>query len=528
MRPLYSLQFEIASLEQSQQHEVPNDVLKVIASWICEWYLFRQRTHIAFPLEGGRITPAHNHELSVLRSFSADRSVSHTEVSWSYPYEIDGNLRWHSRCDISAFNNLTEVSFQLFAESIQFYIAPVDFVLRRPRVVATLLRQFVCTNGDSRLSLEPAGLSVERMREFVDSALLSSRRRLPIVVVSRNLMSEKWLVDPGELAERLAGIAQVYVLDDKWAGYALTEEVGKMYSCFNGAVRLYWPDFNPSEAPYSPVYIPDRVAQLGSQLVEATFKQLAAISAFRFLPGPVAVDAVDFLQEEKRLEMERMRVLARDSNDYSQLLDLSDKENDRLRESVQRLSKENEDLRAGLQLSQDNVRVIWQAQENHSEPSSEGAIPADEDGDADTVSNAVEIAKKKFKQTLIFQDSATDSAEKSPFRQPKKVLHALEAMHEVCLAWRRSIETKAAAGSWEQQFEKKGFTYKARESSTSKGKWGEEYETVYKGEKVSIEQHLSVGKGGPDTCLRIHFYVDEASQQLVIAHVGKHKTNTSS
>ena len=112
-----------------------------------------------------------------------------------------------------------------------------------------------------------------------------------------------------------------------------------MYSCFNGAVRLYWPDFNPSEAPYSPVYIPERVAQLGRQLVEIIFKQLAAISAFRFLPGPVAVDALDFLQEEKRLEAERMRILARDSNDYSQLLDLSDKENVRLRESVQRFQK---------------------------------------------------------------------------------------------------------------------------------------------------------------------------------------------
>src|SRR5580704_2184734 len=187
MRPLYSLQFEVASPEQSQQHEVPNDVLKAIASWICEWYLFRQRTQFVFPLRGGRITPAHNHELSVVRSFSADRLVSHTEVSWSYPHETDGNLRWHSQCDISTFNKLTEVSFQLFVESIQFYIAPVDFVLRRPRVVATLLRQFVCTNGDNRLSLEPTALSVETMRQFVDSALLSSKRRLPIVVVSRNL-----------------------------------------------------------------------------------------------------------------------------------------------------------------------------------------------------------------------------------------------------------------------------------------------------------------------------------------------------
>ena len=48
----------------------------------------------------------------------------------------------------------------------------------------------------------------------------------------------------------------------------------------------------------------------------------------------------------------------------------------------------------------------------------------------------------------------------------------------------------------------KGLDYKSRESMTSKGKWGEEYETFYNGKKVSIEQHLALGKGGPDTCLK--------------------------
>lgn len=40
-------------------------------------------------------------------------------------------------------------------------------------------------------------------------------------------MGNKWLVDRAELADRLAGIAEVYVVDGKWAGYGLTDEVGK-------------------------------------------------------------------------------------------------------------------------------------------------------------------------------------------------------------------------------------------------------------------------------------------------------------
>jgi hypothetical protein len=62
---------------------------------------------------------------------------------------------------------------------------------------------------------------------------------------------------------------------------------------------------------------------------------------------------------------------------------------------------------------------------------------------------------------------------------------------------------------------------------TSRGKWSEEYETTFNGHRVSIEPHLALGKGGPDTCLRIHLNVDEDRERFVIAHVGRHKTNTS-
>jgi len=61
---------------------------------------------------------------------------------------------------------------------------------------------------------------------------------------------------------------------------------------------------------------------------------------------------------------------------------------------------------------------------------------------------------------------------------------------------------------------------------TSTGKWADEYEMSYKGKRVSIEPHLALGKGGPETCLRIHFYADEQDKRFIVAHVGRHKTNT--
>jgi hypothetical protein len=524
MRPLYAVQFEVASLKSDPTLDVAEEAFRTVQSWIVEWYLFRKRIQIEFPAAGGHFNPCQGHELIVRREQSQLGDVRHSTVSWSYPDENDGNLLWHSRCEVSKFGGLAEFSFQLLLESTQFYIAPVEFRLQRPRLITTLLREYVCTHGDDRLSTEPRSLFAQGVVDFVQMHLQSRSRRLPIVVVSRTALLDKWLVDPAEVADRLAGIAEVYVLDDKWAGYALSNEVGKIYSCYNGAVRLYWPDFDPGASPYSPVYTPDKVRDLGSRLVEIIFRQLAAISAFRFVPGPIAVDARDFLEEQKITELESIKKAAQERGDYEQFVQMWEKENAELRKTLGQLKDENADLRAGLQLSQDNLRAVWHAQEEVE--GIETGEPAPEEG-PESIEEAVRKAQSNFTETLIFLESARTSAEDSPFKQPKRAFQALLAMHEVCQEWRKSRKEKVPIGLLEQRFAAKGFNYKPRESMTSRGKWGGEYEATYQGRKVSIEQHLALGKGGPDTCLRIHFYTDDKEEKYVVAHVGRHKTNTS-
>jgi hypothetical protein len=525
MRRLYAVQFEVASRKSDVPSDVTDETLQAVALWISEWYLSRRSIKIELPAADAQLAPFQGHELTVTKGASQADNVSHSVVSWSYPDEIDGNLLWHSRCEVSKFNGLTEFSFQLLLESTQFYIAPVEFKLQRPRLIATLLRQFVCTHGDERLSTEPRYLSAQGIREFVQNRLLSRGRRIPIVVVSRTPISERWLVDPAELADRLAGMAAVYVLDDQWAGYALTDQVGKIYSCYNGAVRLYWPDFDPDASSYCPIYTPEKVRELAPRLGEIIFRQLAAISAFRFVPGPVAVDALAFLSERKMAELDSLKRAAQERGDYEQFVKMWEEENAQLKDKLRQFEEENSDLRGRLQTSQDNIRAMWRAEEV--EEGGTAGLEPEEEVEPESVEQAVRLAQAEFPATLVFLESAFTSARDSPYKQPKRVHQALLAMHEVCQAWRRSRREKVGIGSLEQQFEAKGFSYKPRESMTARGKWASEYEATYQGRRVSIEQHLAIGKGGPDTCIRIHFYTDSAEEKYIIAHVGRHKTNTS-
>lgn len=525
MRLLYAVQFEINSpgITSSALNE---GVTKAVSLWISEWYSSRKDVQIEFPTTGGETRPIQDHEIQVVRKISKDHGVSHRLISWSYPDDNDGNLFWLSRVEIGEFDNRVEFSLQLFLDSTQYLIAPVDFHLKMPRIVGEIVRQFGCTCGDVRLSLEPEEITAASVEHFANTKLLSAERRLPIIVVSRNVSGD-FLVAPTELAKGLVGIAETCYLTDKWAGLALTDLVGRSYACFNGAVRVYWPSLDLAARPPSPVYLPEKLSQFGKRFPEVLFRWLSSISALRYATGPITTDALEYLQDENRRDADALRLAAADRGDYGQLLEIADKENADLKKYNSDLREENASLRSNLQLARENFRAIGQIQAGSESPD-EKILLEGEDAEIGSIEEAVLRAKSEFEDTIIVLDAAVDSAQISPFKQYKKAYLALVAIHEVCLSWRDSRKSRTPMGPFEQAFSAKGFTYKPKESATSTSKWAEEYEITYQGKRTSIAQHLAIGKGGPDTCLRIHFFLDEPEQKFVVAHVGRHKTNTKS
>jgi hypothetical protein len=528
MRPLYAVQFEVTHRDETPSTALGEEVLDRVLKWIKNWYWTWKTVQIEPKVGCGAFSPVFGHDLEITRDTSEELQVAHTVVSWSYPDDRDGNVFWNSKVEIGEFGGCVEFSFQLSFESAQYLIAPFEFKLEKPRIVSSLLQDFRCRCGDMELSLGPKEIQVGQISGFVSNKLLSKTRRLPIVLVSRATIPDTWLIDPHRLADRLAGIAETYYLADKWAGFGLTDAVGKIYSCYNGAVRVYWPGFHPAKKSVAQVYLPETVRQAGSKLTEDIFQLFASISGFRYVRGPVTTDAVEHLQAYRNREMEKLRAAASERGDLNELLDLAIQENEDFRKQNTQLRDENSSLKTSLNLAQENFRAISVTQERvgYKEMGAPEDVFQESISEPDSVEEAVVMASESFKNTLVIQESAFDSARDSPFKQFNKVQQALLAMHEVCLAWRESRKNRVSMDTFEKAFEKKGFEYKARESQTSKTKWGEEYETTYKNRRVSIEKHLALGKGGPDTCLRVHFYVDEGDEKFVVAHVGRHKTNT--
>ena len=462
---------------------------------------------------------------------SGKSGVRICRAHWSYPSDRDPRLLVTSTCSLSQAEDRIEFSLRLRLESTQFLIAPLSFELRRPRIVRTVVGEYECFQNGRRLETAPVAVTVPSMAAFVKDAITSNDRRLPIVLFSREPSQNTTLGDPADLADTVVGLAEVYTLADRWAAFALTDQLGKQFSCYNGAVRVYYPGFSLGDDPFGhPLLMPSKLLDMkfiGRSLSNYLFQRLAAISTVRFTAGPVHDRAMAALARERQEEVDRVRKEAEEKGDIEGLFKIAEEENSKLREENASLKLRNEELENDLQTAKTNLATMWaDAQASRGEVETQSAIP--NEPTPKSVREAVDMATEKFGDTLLFLKSAYSSADESPYSQPDRVLQALLAMDEVCKVWRESKKNRKSMGSFEDAFIARECEYKAKESMTSKGKWGEEYEVTYKGSKASIEQHLALGKGSPTSCLRIHFLLDEGEGKFVIAHVGRHKTNTKS
>lgn len=153
-----------------------------------------------------------------------------------------------------------------------------------------------------------------------------------------------------QLAYDLAGIANVVLLDSD-ATWALTDHLGRALSCYEGAVRLYWPRLSISDDPYRhPLWTANRLRSATGNL-SATLKRFrgqlralvmgaSALSVVR----PREIDAIR--SAASRRAFAELKSRARTLEDHAGLADLWEKDNDQLRAANADLIARVSDLEA--------------------------------------------------------------------------------------------------------------------------------------------------------------------------------------
>ena len=207
-------------------------------------------------------------------------------------------------------------------------------------------------------------------------------------------------------------------------------------------------------------------------------------------------------------------------------------ENVGLKDSQQALRSENQDLREevealktelfGSQEREDSWRLAYRTARDGS--LEEAGVPSPL---VESVLGAVEMAKGRFRQELLFAPNSESSIEGNPFIDPLKVWEALEWLGTTYYASRMGrlrvtdfdLSIKEACGWW----------YKSDQGETTVSRYEKSYTTRVDGKRYTLVEHI--GKGTTFDArytIRIAFDWDKDKRQVIVGYIGRHQQTDAS
>lgn len=523
MQPVYAVQFEIRPDEAASNSAVWESAAGRILAWVTDWYSRRMSLDVDLSVNGSAkaLPPSHTVEISSMKTTAGERIW---KMVWTYPDERDDNLLWQSQALLAVAAGMLEFTFILRLTSRQFEVKRAVFKIRPPRIVRELVESFPCYLGPLRLSAKPFPLAAEDVREFVWKSLKSEDRRLPVLVVSPERATGVPLLDPSLLASRVMGLAEVVFLVDRWAGYALIDEVGKMYACYNGAARIYWPGFHtPRDPGLHFVYKQDRLIEArrtDHSIEDDIFDRLRLVAAMRVVEGPVTFSALAAVQDEARrnrdVELSALKTqLATGVTDRQRILEQFEKMRQERDDALDQVAK--------LQKELETQRQNWLEVQNYLMRKEDEAQPAPEveEPEFPSVFAALRKASTDFGRKVECLETAWESAEESRYKNPETVYQAVEAVRELADAW-FDKDKRGTIGPVEKFFRQRGFDFTAHESKTTMGKYSRQRTFPYEGGRIIMTMHLTLGGGSRENCLQVYFAPDESKGKFLIGHCGVH------
>ncbi len=384
----------------------------------------------------------------------------------------------------------------------------------RPRVVREILAQLSAEADGVALTEAAEQVDDDAIGSFVD--LLTGPRRLPVIALSRD-EDGKTAIDPANLARDLAGGAHLRILDSE-ASWELTRRLGKAWSVYKGAIRIYLPGVSEDDDPFrhplsfSTPFRTEKaqLAWLAERVLPHGFRdrdqdaRFWRIGLLRQLAAPAAADT----SAEVEALRARLEQAERDRETAEALMAEADAARERAEQEAARLGSELDALRKTLAALP-------------SAASGRGASAADVAPlitEQLTVADALRLVEVLFPDRLVVLEPAKTSADHSgAFRHPKRALDLL---------WTLATDywAKLAGGQGDVEARRVfGNSYAPKEASTLAQR-GRDLRTFRcNGMDIFMERHLKIGvKDSPAETLRIHFHWDGEARRIVIGHCGPH------
>jgi hypothetical protein len=133
-----------------------------------------------------------------------------------------------------------------------------------------------------------------------------------------------------------------------------------------------------------------------------------------------------------------------------------------------------------------------------------------------SMKEALRLAQENF-TFLTFHENSLESGEQLEGPEPIAVLQDLGRLNEVARAW---MSKEISGTSFQLACRSVGLDYVAHVSDNSRQKFEQDYAITWQGRSVLAEAHIRRGKKAH--LFRIHIYLDDNTQQVVVAYIGRH------
>lgn len=427
------------------------------------------------------------------------------EIALAEPIE-DGAL-FETRLLVGVSDRSIAVLCDLRVGGSEEPLGPVRFDASCPRIV----RDFLCYDLPWTYGKFPLPKGVRRFRgndggDAFARLLTDAGRVLPVVAIAEY---QGFVLHPNIaecISRDLASLAVVGVLDEG-ASWRLTRSLGADWSCYNGAIRLYWPRVGPSSDPRDhPLWtarrlledVPD-TATAATRIRHTLRRQLMSASAFA-VREPSVFETIRLQERSQRFADERKKLKA--SDDYVRLAESYAKEAEELRKELLERQQQIETLRS--QVENLEVALRWRDAEHPETLAPDAIVPPT------TVAEAVMRARDEGVDALVF-GPAVDEGVKGlapDAGPPEKVLLYLSRLAELS-----RIRAAGPMGTSMLEWLKQRNVSASLEGEGTERCWGGR----------AYEWHLKPADAvSPDRCVRIYFDWDEPSKRIVIGWVGRH------
>ncbi|MEQ8339127.1 MAG: OmpH family outer membrane protein [Cyclobacteriaceae bacterium] len=395
---------------------------------------------------------------------------------------------------------------------------PSRLTIKKPKLISDIISAF--PNKLTEIPSKPFDFYEESgLGEYLK--LFFNQRNHPLVVLSHCDDSEQdWSeLLMNQLAFDLAGTAYVCRIDPEIA-WQISETAGNQWSCFNGGVRVFWPDPKKNKYPYHhPLWTADKIRRRGKDvksIAESVCVMLRKRLIMDLSPFSVTTPKMNLLIQKKSQEelfesrIKEIRGQTQDASVYEEML--------------KEYEQELENYKTQLRGRENDIAILqYELEELNKKSLSEIAEPQNQ-SDKD-LRDVVKEAISKFSSSILFADKIDKSLDTlaRDAGPPFKVYEYLEKL-DVLADDLVAAGNKGIGITLLKWLTKNGVKCSGESDTTKRSPRYKETRTFkVDGEEVLFDKHMKLGDAYDiKHCVRIYFDWDSVKQKFLIGYIGEH------